>query len=132
MSSQERDELIRYRFEKADEASEHVQMLIENKAWNIAINRLYYSCYYAVSALLASIDIYPKSHSGTGQMFRLHYIKTGKVDDNLGELYTRLFEMRQDSDYEDFIDYEQEDVIPLIEPTKAFINEIRSLLFKDK
>lgn len=130
MSDQEREDLIRYRFNKADEALEHVQMLIENKAWNIAINRLYYSCYYAVSALLASIEIYPKSHSGTGQMFRLHYIKTGKVGDNFGEFYTSLFEMRQDSDYEDFVDYEEADVTPLVEPTKAFVNEIRTLLFQ--
>lgn len=29
-----------------------IEVLIENKLWNTAINRMYYACFYAVGALL--------------------------------------------------------------------------------
>lgn len=129
MSNHERDELIRYRYEKAKETINiDVVIQIENRLWNIAVNRMYYRMYYSVSALLASIDIYPKSHSGVGQMFNLHFIKTGKLGKKYSELYKQLFEMRQDSDYEDFIDYEEKDVIGLVAPVKEFVAVIGTML----
>ena len=46
------DEYIKYRFNRAEESFDEALIMIENKRWNTAINRLYYACYYAVIALL--------------------------------------------------------------------------------
>jgi hypothetical protein len=48
----DKDDLVKYRLEKAKETFEDAQLLIESKRWNSAINRLYYSAFYAVIALL--------------------------------------------------------------------------------
>jgi len=61
--------LIEYRFKQAKDTLEEVEILINNRFWTTAINRIYYSCYYAVSSLLLNIDIKPQSHSGARQMF---------------------------------------------------------------
>lgn len=50
MNSNERDEYIRYRLEKALESFEMAELLIKNEKWNAAVNRLYYAAYYAVSS----------------------------------------------------------------------------------
>lgn len=52
MKEEERKELVEYRFSKAKKTLEEVDLHIENELWNTAVNRLYYACYYAVSALL--------------------------------------------------------------------------------
>ena len=40
-----------------------VQIHLENALWNTAINRLFYACYYAVTALLIDQGIETKTHS---------------------------------------------------------------------
>lgn len=62
MNSQERQELVKYRIEKARETFKEIEIHIENKLWNTAVNRLYYACYYAVVALLLDKGIQPDTH----------------------------------------------------------------------
>jgi uncharacterized protein (UPF0332 family) len=94
------------------------------------VNRLYYACFYAVSALLASKEIYSKSHSGIKQMFGLHFVTTGIIDEKLSKFYTKIFSLKQSGDYEDFCDYEKADVLELIEPAKELVNKIEQILYK--
>ena len=42
---------INYRINKGKEALADALLLIEEERWNSSINRLYYSCFYTVSAL---------------------------------------------------------------------------------
>jgi uncharacterized protein (UPF0332 family) len=77
MTSNERKQLVIYRINKAKETFNEIDVLIENKLWNTAINRLYYTCYYAVLALLINNKIETLTHTGTRQMFGFHFIKTG-------------------------------------------------------
>lgn len=68
MKEQDRQELIRYRITRALQTLEEVEVLVENKLWNAAINRLYYACYYAAIALLLSKKVVAQTHSGVRQM----------------------------------------------------------------
>src|ERR1700739_2549178 len=113
MSPKENQELVQYRFGKAKETFAEAEAQIKNELWNVAVNRLYYACFYAVSALLASKEIYTKTHAGAKQMFSLHFVKTGIVNKEHGDFYTEIFSMRQSGDYEDYCDYEEEDVVTL-------------------
>ena len=130
MSSQEKEEVVKYRLQKAKETLAETYILIENKLWNVAINRLYYACFYAVSALLADMDIYSKTHSGTRQMFNLHFVKTGMIDDLSNKFYSEIFDRRHKGDYDDFVDYEKDDVIMLVHPAIKLISTIEEILYK--
>jgi len=46
--------LIRYRMDRSREALSAAKLLYEKGHLNDAVNRLYYSCFYAVIALLAT------------------------------------------------------------------------------
>ena len=129
MSVDENKELVDHRIKKARETLAEVSELIQIKLWNVAINRLYYACFYAVSALLADRKIYSKTHSGTKQMFGLHFVKPGIIDESSNTFYSNIFSLRQSGDYEDFCDYEQEDVLELIEPAKEFVGKIEASLY---
>ncbi len=131
MTELEKTELVQYRLGNAKETLREVDLHIGNELWNTAVNRLYYACFYAVSALLAKHEIYTKTHSGAIKMFSLHFIKPGIVNEDLGIFYSKIFDMRQNADYEDFLDYEKEEVVALLKPAEELIIHIAKLIERD-
>jgi uncharacterized protein (UPF0332 family) len=62
-------------------------------------------------------------------MFGLHYVKSGKCSKKSGKFYTEIFDKRITGDYNDFINYNENDAVALIiEPAKEFIDEIIKLI----
>lgn len=128
MNDQDRIELANYRIKRAKDTLLEINLHIENKLWSTAVNRLYYACYYAVSALLVKNNIGAQTHGDTRQMFGLHFIKTGLIPKESGKFYTDIFDKRQTGDYDDFVEIGKEDVICLLEPAKRLVLEIENLL----
>ncbi|MFB6306816.1 MAG: HEPN domain-containing protein [Flavobacteriales bacterium] len=128
MNEKDREDLVKYRIDKARETFNKVSLHIENKLWNTAVNRLCFACYYAVTALLIKNEIKTTTHAGARQMFGLHYVKTGIVDKKLGKFYSDIFDMRQTGDYEDYIDFTKKDVDDLLIPANELISNIEKLL----
>ncbi|HBL74164.1 MAG: hypothetical protein A2W90_17580 [Bacteroidetes bacterium GWF2_42_66] len=124
------EDYIKYRIKRAKEAIDEVRVHIENKFWNTAINRMYYACFYAVSALLAKDKCEVSSHSGVRQKFGENFVKTGKIDRDLARHFTELFEKRHKGDYNDFYDYDEETVLRLYPVSQRFIEEIVKILNK--
>ena len=50
-----RKDLILYRIERAHETLEDAHILAISDRWNACVNRLYYACFYAVSAICVSL-----------------------------------------------------------------------------
>ncbi|MBI9038201.1 MAG: HEPN domain-containing protein [Bacteroidales bacterium] len=110
--------------ESAHKTFEAAKILAENKFWNSAVNRLYYSIFYAVNALLVMSKIQTKSHSATKGQFSQHFVKTGKFDKKYGRLLSELFDWRQKGDYENIFDYDNDSVQPLFKPVNEMIKLI--------
>lgn len=128
MKDQDRQQLINYRINRAFQTLEEVNILVENKLWNAAINRLYYACYYAAIALLLSKKVVAQTHAGVRQMLGLHFVKSGLIDKELASYYSVIFDKRISGDYDDFVEHTPEDALALIPPAKAFINKAKELL----
>ena len=120
------DSLIRERIRKAEDTLEASKLLASQNHWNSAANRLYYSAFYAVLALLAKMEVKTSTHSGAKSEFYRLFIKTGRLERRFGELYTDLFSKRQESDYEDFLHFMQTDIDPLIPQVEEFIETIET------
>lgn len=123
-----KDDYIYYRISKSKEALADALLLIEEKRWNASINRLYYTCFYIVSALLLKYNIDAKTHTGIKNQFNLQFIKQGIVSTHHGRLYSDLFDSRQKGDYGDLYDFEEDAVKSLIDPVKEFITEIEKII----
>lgn len=123
-----KDDLIKYRIARAKDTYEDAQILAERDKWNSTINRLYYSAYYAVMALLLDSDLKPTTHNGAKSNFSEHFIKTGKIDKGYGKLYSQLFTWRQKGEYDDLFDFNQDKVMPYFEPVNRFISLIDKML----
>lgn len=102
MTPQQRFDIVVYRMESAKRLLIEIEDHIANGYYNTAVNRMYYACFYAVSALLVHNEIDGlKTHDGVRQHFGKHFIVTGKIDREWGRFYTTLFTSRSAADYED-------------------------------
>jgi uncharacterized protein (UPF0332 family) len=125
-------ELFFYRLERAQETLEDARILANSERWNACVNRLYYACFYAVSALLIKEGYSSSKHTGVRSLFNLHFVKTGVVPKELARIYNDLFERRQESDYTDFITFKESQVQPLIPQAEEFVERISILIHENK
>jgi uncharacterized protein (UPF0332 family) len=122
------DNLIQYRINRAFETLREAETMIEHQFWNASINRVYYACFYAVSALLLKKGVDSSTHKGLRQMFGLHFIQTGVVSKEYGKFFSDLFDRRQTGDYDDFITFNKETALNLFSTGKDFVKEIAILI----
>lgn len=123
--------LVNYRIERSRETMLEAKLMIEGGYLNGAINRLYYACYYIVSALLLKNGISAQTHSGTKQMLGLHFVVTGKLSAKTSSVYATLFEKRHSSDYDDFAYCDLETLEKLFPQANEFIATIEKLINPD-
>jgi uncharacterized protein (UPF0332 family) len=97
------NDLIKYRADRSVETLKEAKAMIDNGFWNASVNRIYYSCFYAVSALLLLKSVETGSHKGIRQMFGLHFVQKGIVSKEDGRFFSDLYDRRQTGDYDDFI-----------------------------
>ena len=124
MKSIDRDAYVQNRIETAYKTLDAAKILAENGFWNSAVNRLYYSVFYAVNAILVKNEIIAQFHSGAKSQFSLHFIKTGKLDKKYGKLLAELFDWRQKGDYENLYEFDSESVLPLLDSVLDMIQQI--------
>ena len=118
------EELAKYRYSRAKETLDEAILLARENHWNAVANRLYYACFYMVSALLIKNGLDFDSHRGVKTEFHRAFIKSEKVSIEYGKLYSRLFNLRQERDYADFKRFEKDDIEPFITDVKEFFLEI--------
>ncbi len=114
-------EYIKHRLFRANSAVGEAELLISGGFTMAAVNRLYYACFYAVSALLYSQGHSSAKHSGVVALFDRHFIKTGVLPREMGRLYHDMFDRRQESDYRDLIEFDSGDVQPWLVQTRDFV-----------
>ena len=123
MMERSRD-LVFYRMARANESIEDDRILAREGRWNACVNRLYYACFYPVSALLAGDGLSSSKHAGVRSLFNSQYVKPGKLPKDLARIYNDLFERRQEGDYIDFVNFEESQVLPWIAKAEKLIEHI--------
>jgi uncharacterized protein (UPF0332 family) len=96
--------------------------------WNGCVNRLYYACFYAVTALLLKHNLSAAKHAGVRSLFNRHFVRPGVIAAALGRLYRDLFESRQQGDYQDLVRFEEHQVRPWILEAQRFVARVEELL----
>ena len=128
MTDEQRRDIVIYRMDNALNTLNEVKEHISSGFYNTAVNRMYYACFYAVSALLVAHQIEVKSHDGTRQKFGQHFVLTGIVPKEMGKFYRVIFEKRSAGDYEDFITYNLSMVEMLYPEAEQFVLRIKDLV----
>ena len=128
LSDEDRKAIVKYRLERAKETLLDVDVSIQNNRWNNAANRLYYACFYAAIALLLNDGHKTHAHRGVRTLLGLHYVKKGIIAEELSKVFQKTFDIRQTGDYDDLATITEQEVKPLVEPVKKFIQAIETLI----
>lgn len=125
LTLEQRINLVRYRMESAENTLAEVEVHRANGFYNTAVNRLYYACYYAATAILIANGIEVKSHDGVRMNIGKHIVQTGILSPDLGRYFSRLFSKRSTGDYDDFFNHTVETVDELLPDAHRFIQTIK-------
>lgn len=125
--SAERDAYLRYRLERARQTLEDARLLAQSGRLHSAMNRVYYACFYCVSALVSSEGHKASKHTGVRALFNRYWVKTGRVPTELGGFYSAPFDERQKADYADLVRLDREQVNRWVERAAPFVAHISRL-----
>ena len=120
--------LIAYRLEQAAETVEVARKLSAAGHYRDAVNRAYYAMFYCGLALLASKGLGTSKHSGVLSLFNRHFVKTGEFPLEDGRHLQETFELRQRSDYHEFIQITLEQAQEAVARAETFLGHTRRAL----
>lgn len=130
MSLKEEDRriIVDMEIEKAERLFAEQEVLSCAGLWSTLANRLYYSLFHAVSALLISEGHEVGSHKGAVIRFQQFFVKTRKFSVEDGRFYSQLQTLREKADYNCYFDVSEADIKDRIEPTRQMIEKVKSYI----
>lgn len=121
-------EVLRYWIEKAADSLDAAGDELKAGRLSFSVNRIYYACFYIISAVLLQQRLRFKKHSGVRAAFHKHLVKPGLVGREYGEFYDEIFEARQRGDYLELVYFEKEQVEEWLQKARQFVETIRLLI----
>ncbi|PSR03908.1 MAG: hypothetical protein BRD50_04945 [Bacteroidetes bacterium SW_11_45_7] len=100
IQSDDRESLIKYRLEQADETILDVELLIENERLRSAVNRIYYGIFYSLLALGLAYRFKTSKHGQLIGWFNKNFIQEGVIDSKYGKIINKAFNRRTKGDYD--------------------------------
>lgn len=128
MQADDRKAISKIRLERAVEFFGDAIALYKEGRYRSAASRLYFSVFHAMRAVLALDGIDRKHHSGIISEFRRLYVKTGVFDREVSSIIATMSLMRHDSDYDDYIPIDKEDLDDMIPKVDKLITEVQNYL----
>lgn len=116
--------LAKYRLDKAKENLESAKVSLNENLFRSSISNSYYSIFHAIRVLFALEGFDSKTHKGAIHLLIKHFIKSGLLPITISEILTESFEMRIDSDYEDFFVVSKDEAIGQIENAEILMSQI--------
>ncbi len=123
-----KEALIAIWLEKSDDSIKSAKIELKEGHTVFALNRIYYACFYATTALLLKDDKQYSKHSAVAANLNRIFIKTGIIDKKWNKFYQRLFDDRQYGDYHPTLSFDADDIASRIEDAGEFIRVIRDLI----
>jgi uncharacterized protein (UPF0332 family) len=123
LSLEDRIALSRYRADAARERLRAAEVLLREGLFRDSITRAYYAIHSMARALLILYDIRATTHEGVKTMLSKQLIKEAKLlPSDFAKKFSILKALREDADYEDFIEFSREDAQEAIETAREFID----------
>lgn len=120
--------LAAYRLEQAEQCLRTAEVVLQIGDYKAAANRSYYSIFHSMRAVLATRGMDARKHSGIISIFRREFIKTGCFDVKFSGVIGRAFDLRGQSDYDDFYVIAKADVVEQLQDAAEFLKAAKDFL----
>lgn len=119
---------VRAFWDKSAERLRAARLLFEQGFYEEAISVAYYATLWAARALLLTEGVEPRTHEGVRTMLGLYFIRTGKLPNEVGRLFTRRLDDRMSADYSADAFLTSEDAEDALHQAESFIEAVRPLV----
>lgn len=127
INDNERESLVYYRLKQANDTIELARFLIDANRLVVAVNRIYYGIYYAVTALAIKNHFETSKHRQLIGWFNREFIATGKVETQYGRILRNAYQNRTKGDYDAFVTFDKEEVESMHIEMTDFIKTIEKI-----
>lgn len=121
-------EIVGYWVKKAMDSLDAAEDELKVERLSFSVNRIYYACFYIVTAVLLQKKLRFQKHSGVRAAFHKHFVKPSLVSREYGQFYDELFEARQRGDYIELVSFEKEMVTKWLNQAREFVGIVKSLI----
>ncbi|MBI3754054.1 MAG: HEPN domain-containing protein [Deltaproteobacteria bacterium] len=120
--------LAKHRLDRAEDTLREAREELSRSNFRLAVNRAYYSAFYAMRALLATIGKDSSKHSGVAALFNQHFIKTGIVPEVGLKSIQALMDLRHEGDYQDFAEITEDEANGAVSSAATIIGLLKEKL----
>lgn len=121
-------ELSKYRLQEAADTLQVAKNCYKDDYFKDAINRSYYSAFYAIKAVLALGTVDFKRHKDVVAHFNKEYVATKIFPRELGRRLAELKQLREKSDYDDFYIASKEKAEEQIKTAELILEKVKEYL----
>lgn len=126
-----RKSLIEYRLTQARDSIKEADILHRSgMSLRSVMNRLYYSMFYTVLALLQNKELGTSKHSGAISLFDREYVKPDIFPRDMSKALHRAFELRQIGDYMEETEVDLKDIEEIRPIAEQFVSEAEKYLLE--
>lgn len=124
----DKDVLINIRIKQAEESLKEVDFLLSHNKLNLATNRIYYSIFYAISAISIKDNFSTSKHKKLLGWFNKNYINSGVIPKEYGSMIYACFENREKSDYDFLFELTKDELMGYYKLADSFIIEVKKII----
>lgn len=128
ITESDRESIVEYRLKQATDTIELSKFLVNNDKLVIAVNRVYYGMYYALTALAIVNKFETSKHGQLIGWFNKEFISTKRIDSRFGKILRNAYQNRTKGDYDAFVSFSKEEVELMLSEMNDFIEEIKRFL----
>ncbi len=128
INKQDREALINYRLQQASETIDLVKFLKDSNKLSVAVNRIYYGMYYALTALALKYEFETSKHQQLIGWFNREFVSKRIVDVKYGKIIRNAFRNRSKGDYDAFVVFTLEETECMLQDMVEFIQEIKRII----
>lgn len=121
-------DLSKYRIQESKDSLIVAENCLNDGFYKDAINRSYYSAFYAIKVILALDTVDFKRHKDVVAYFNKEYVATGIFQREIGRRLGILKQLREKSDYDDFYIASKEKAEEQLETTKIILSSVEGYL----
>lgn len=124
----DRISLIEYRMDQAFDTANLAKFLFTSNKLAVAVNRIYYGLYYALTALALKYKFETSKHTQLIGWFNKEFIAANIVDQKYGKTLRNAYQNRTKGDYDAFVNFSTHEVELMLTEMVEFIEEIKRIL----
>ncbi|MHB2020844.1 MAG: HEPN domain-containing protein [Candidatus Xenobia bacterium] len=131
MTSENRKHNISLELAVASEDLRMAELALREAAYRNAVSAAYYHAFHCGRALVLSLGLEAKTHSGVQHLINMHFVQTGRMKPETAALLRTLERPRLDADYDASAVFTPDMAREEIERSRAYGLAVQQLLKAD-